>query len=80
MLHLFGILQPQTGPERPSPEAPRKKSFFGMPVDPAVIVSAAEQDALCLAGKHPEPEIRDPCFRDATVAQGRSKRRKSQPS
>lgn len=73
MLHLFGILQPQTGPERPSPEAPRKKSFFGLPVDPAVIVSAAEQDALYLAGKQPEPEVRDRDFRDTAIAPRRSR-------
>ena len=78
MLHLFGILQPQTGPERPSPEAPRKKSFFGLQVDPAVTVPAAEQDALYLAGKQPEPEMRDPCFRDARVAQRGPKWRKPQ--
>lgn len=59
MLQFFGILQPQTGPERPSPEAPRKKSFFGLPVDPAVIVPTAEQDALYLAGKLPCREETD---------------------
>lgn len=59
MFPLFGILQPQTGPEAVSEEAPRKKSFFGSPVDPAVVVPTAEQDALYLAGKQPEPDERD---------------------
>lgn len=58
MFPLFGILHPQTGPEESSTEAPRKKSFFGSPVDPAVVVPTAEQDALYLAGKQPEPEGR----------------------
>ena len=79
MLPVFGILQPQTGSERPSPEAPRKKSFFGVPVDPGVIVPTVEQDALYLAGKQPEPEMRDPTFQDPAVTQRRSNWRKSRP-
>jgi hypothetical protein len=80
MFPLFGILHPQTGPEGQSVEAPRKKSFFGRAVDLAVIVPIAEQDALYLAGKQPEPEVRDPYFREPAVAQRRSKWRTSQPS
>lgn len=59
MFPIFGILQPRTGPEESSTEAPRKKSFFGGPVVPPVGVAAAEQDALGPAGKHPEPERLD---------------------
>jgi hypothetical protein len=80
MFPFFGILSPQAGPEESSAEAPRKKSFFSRAVDPAVIVPIAEQDALYLAGKQPEPEVRDPSFRDTAVAQRRSKWRTSQPS
>ena len=68
MFPLSGILHPQTGPEESSTEAPRKKSFFGGPVDPAVGVAAAEQDALYLAGKLPEPERLD---RSSAVSLGR---------
>lgn len=80
MLPLFGILHPQTGPEGQSAEAPRKKSFFSRAVDSAVIVPIAEQDALYLAGKQPEPEARDPYVGDTAVAQRRSTWRKPQPS
>ena len=69
MFPFFGILHPQTGPEEQSTEAPRKKSFFGRPVDTAVIVPIAEQDALYLAGKHPEPERLD---RSSAVSLGDS--------
>jgi NADH pyrophosphatase NudC (nudix superfamily) len=72
MFPLFGILHPQTGPEGPSAEAPRKKSFFSPAVDPAVIVAIAEQDALYLAGKQSEPEVRNPYFRDTAVGRRRS--------
>lgn len=59
MFPLFGILQPQTGPEASSAEAPRKKAFFGSPVDLAVVAPTAEQDALYLQGKQPEPDERE---------------------
>lgn len=58
MLPLFGILQPRTGPETSSAEAPRKKSFFGGAYA-RVATPPAEQDALYLAGKQPEPPDRD---------------------
>lgn len=55
MFTLFGILKPFIGPPAPSEEAPFKKSFFGLPVDPAVVPVAAEEDALYLTDKQPEP-------------------------
>lgn len=57
--HLFGILTPSTGPSTASDEAPFKKSFFGGPADSAAI-PVAEEDALYLAGKRPEPTERRP--------------------
>jgi hypothetical protein len=59
MFHLFGILSPPLGRSVASDEAPFKKSFFGAPVD-AVAAPEAEQDALYLAGKCPEPVRRRP--------------------
>lgn len=61
MFTLFGILKPATGHPAASKEAPFKKSFFGAPVDPAAVSPvAAEEDALYLAGKQPEPPERRP--------------------
>lgn len=54
MFHLFGILSPPPGRPIVSDEAPFKKSFFGGQVD-AAAAPVAEQDALYLAGKCPEP-------------------------
>jgi len=59
MFTLFGILRPATGRPAASQEAPFKRSFFGAPVDPAG-VPPAEEDALYLAGKQPEPAERRP--------------------
>lgn len=78
MLHMFSIVQPQTCPEWSSPNARLESPQFGMPVDPAVIMSAAKQTDP-IWGQHPEPEMRDLRFQDATIAQRRSKRRQSQP-
>jgi hypothetical protein len=57
MFTLFGILSP--APSRPvaSQEAPFKRAFFGPPPDAAVF-APAEEDALYLAGKQPEPAER----------------------
>ncbi|MCR6672440.1 hypothetical protein [Devosia ginsengisoli] len=60
MFSLFGILKPRTGQPVPSEEAPFKRSFFGAPVDPAAVPVAAEEDALYLTGKRPEPPERPP--------------------
>ena len=58
MIPFFGILRPSVGPETVATEAPFKKSFFGAPVDPAVVQTAVEEDALYLSGKQPEPRER----------------------
>lgn len=54
MVTFFGILEPLLGKAHGSEEAPRKRSFFGDPVDPAA-VPPAEADALYLSGKRPDP-------------------------
>jgi hypothetical protein len=53
MFTLFGILSPANTRPVASKEAPFKRSFFGAPVVPIAV--PAEQDALYLAGKQPEP-------------------------
>ncbi|QDZ12839.1 hypothetical protein [Devosia ginsengisoli] len=60
MFSLFGILKPFIGQPVPSAEAPFKRSFFGLPVDPAAVPVAAEEDALYLADKWPDPPERPP--------------------
>lgn len=59
MFTLFGILSPAAGRPFASEEAPFKRAFFGSPPDAAVI-PPAEEDALYLAGKQPEPAERRP--------------------
>ncbi|UJW84673.1 hypothetical protein [Devosia sp. SL43] len=56
MFTLFGILSPANTRPVASKEAPFKRSFFGAPVVPIAV--PAEQDALYLAGKQPEPPER----------------------
>lgn len=57
MFTLFGILSPAAGRPVVNAEAPFKRAFFGSPPDAAVI-PPAEEDALYLAGKQPEPPER----------------------
>jgi hypothetical protein len=59
MFTLFGILSPATSRPVASEEAPFKRAFFGSPPDAAAI-PPAEEDALYLAGKQPEPDERHP--------------------
>lgn len=59
MFPLFGILKPAASRPIPSKEAPFKRAFFGSPPD-AAVVPPAEEDALYLAGKQPEPAERRP--------------------
>lgn len=57
MVHFFGVLAPAFGARRAADEAPNKVDFFGQ----SQVVEApsrAEQDALFLAGKRPEPAER----------------------
>lgn len=58
MFTLFGILSPAKTRPTASVEAPFKRAFFGTPPDVATI--PAEEDALYLAGKQPEPAERRP--------------------
>lgn len=58
MFTLFGILSPAKSRPIASEEAPFKRAFFGGPPDAAVVTSPAEEDALHLAGKQPEPAER----------------------
>ncbi|MHA6691325.1 hypothetical protein [Devosia sp. A449] len=54
MFTLFGIFSPASGRPTASQEAPRKRAFFGGQ-DDSDAPSKAEEDALYLAGKCPEP-------------------------
>jgi hypothetical protein len=64
MISFFGVLGPSSGPAVARQEAPLKRSFFGAPVDAAVVPPAMEEDACYLSGKRPEPPERDASDRD----------------
>lgn len=59
MFTLFGILSPANTRSVASNEAPFKRAFF-TPLADAATIPRAEEDALYLAGKRPEPADRSP--------------------